>query len=112
MSGPFSWANGQIILVKKDVDGACLGKVKEVITGLPVTNHDHGVNGLVFDQDGKLQIQVGGFTNAGVTDKTRLGGLETNPLSGASLVADVTRPGFNGEIVLFIRPRQGQAEVR
>lgn len=106
---PMAWANGEIILVKKDSGGGCLGKSGEsVITGLPVTNHDHGVNGLEFDNDGKLHIQVGGFTNAGVVHTStptdgakfagKLGGLGPNPLSGASLIADVNKPGFNGKI--------------
>lgn len=98
LSGPLAWANGLVILVRKNVNGACLGKVKNIITGLPVTNHDHGVNALAFDQDGRLHIQVGGFTNAGVLDEARLGGLAANPLSGASLVADITNPSFDGDI--------------
>lgn len=98
LKGPFAWANGEILLVQKDVDGACLGKVGDaVITGLPVTNHDHAVNALLFDNDGKLHIQVGGFTNAGVKAGS-LGGLDANPLSGASLIADVNKPGFDGNI--------------
>ncbi len=37
-----------------------------IITGLPVSDHDHAVNGLEFTDDGNLMIQVGGNTNAGV----------------------------------------------
>eukprot|EP00737_Agarophyton_chilense_P002020 gb/GEZJ01002285.1/.p1 GENE.gb/GEZJ01002285.1/~~gb/GEZJ01002285.1/.p1 ORF type:complete len:884 (-),score=118.94 gb/GEZJ01002285.1/:373-3024(-) len=97
---PKAWANGQILLLQKSVGGKCLDKVGEpVITGLPVSNHDHGVNGLVFDDDGKLHIQIGGFTNAGLNDaSSRLGGFDENPLSGGSLVADVNKPGFNGNV--------------
>lgn len=97
---PDGWANGQILLVQKNIDGNCLNvSGPPIIEGLPVSNHDHGVNGLIFDQDGKLHIQVGGFTNAGVNDAgSRLGGLHENPLSGASLVADINKPGFNGKI--------------
>lgn len=98
LKGPFAWANGEILLVQKDVDGACLGRVGDpLITGLPVTNHDHAVNALLFDNDGKLHIQVGGFTNAGVKAGS-LGGLDANPLSGASLIADVNKPGFDGNV--------------
>ncbi|KAI0564515.1 Six-bladed beta-propeller TolB-like protein [Gracilaria domingensis] len=100
LDGPRGWANGQILLLQKNVDGKCLNKVGDpVITGLPVSNHDHGVNGLVFDDDGKLHIQIGGFTNAGLNDaSSRLGGFDENPLSGASLIADVRKPGFNGDV--------------
>lgn len=100
LSTPDAWANGEILVVKKDYNGHCLDRLKDpIITGLPVSNHDHGVNGLVFDNDGKLHIQVGGFTNAGLNDdSSRLGGIDENPLSGASLVADVTKSGFNGRI--------------
>ncbi len=37
-----------------------------LITGLPVSNHDHGINGMVFDHNGDLLICSGGNTNAGV----------------------------------------------
>lgn len=99
LKGPWAWANGEVLLIQKDVDGSCLGQVGDpVISGLPVSDHDHGVNALVFDNDGKLHFQVGGFTNAGVKDQTKLGGLDANPLSGASLVADINKVAFNGNI--------------
>lgn len=100
ISTPNGWGNGQILLVQKDIDGACLGVSGDpVITGLPVSNHDHGVNGIEFDQEGKLHIQVGGFTNAGINDdSSRLGGFDENPLSAASLVADINKSGFDGKI--------------
>lgn len=100
LTAPDAWANGEVLLIQKDVGDDCLNKVGDpVITGLPVSNHDHGVNGLVFDDDGNLHIQVGGFTNAGHDDaNSRLGGIDENPLSGASLVAHVSKPGFNGKI--------------
>jgi hypothetical protein len=88
-----------------------------VITGLPVSNHDHGVNGMVFDQAGDLHVQVGGFTNAGHnTAGNKLGGLDESPLSGASLVAAVNKPGFNGAITYDStdpgRARQTGGDVR
>jgi len=100
LTGPFAWANGEISILETDVDGNCLGKVGDpIITGLPVSNHDHGVNGMVFDDDGNLHIQVGGFTNAGhnVAD-SKLGGIDENPLSGASLIAYVNKPTFDGKV--------------
>lgn len=100
LTGADAWANGQILLIMKDVDGECLNKVGDpVITGLPVSNHDHGVNGLVFDDDGSLHIQVGGNTNAGHDDaNSALGGIDETALSGASLIAPLTKSGFNGKI--------------
>lgn len=100
ISSPDGWANGEILIIRRSDGPYCLIRdEKPIISGLPVSNHDHGVNGLEFDNDGKLHIQVGGFTNAGVNDaRGRLGGIEENPLSAASLIADVNRPGFNGMI--------------
>lgn len=101
LTGPFAWANGEILLIMKNINGNCLDRLSDpVITGLPVSNHDHGVNGLIFDNEGKLHIQVGGSTNAGHNDKvnSRLGGIDESPLSGASLIADVGKSGFNGKI--------------
>lgn len=111
LTGPDAWTNGQILLIRKDYGGFCLQREEEpVISGLPVSNHDHGVNGLVFDNDGKLHIQVGGFTNAGHNRAdSPLGGIEENPLSGASLVADVNKPGFNGEITYNSVQNPGKA---
>lgn len=100
LTGPDAWANGQILLVMKDVDGQCLNKVGDpVVSGLPVSNHDHGLNGLVFDDEGNLHIQVGGNTNAGYDDGNEaLGGIPETALSGASLIAPVSKSGFNGNI--------------
>lgn len=95
------WKNGIIMLFESSGgDGsACLKKVKDVITGLPVSNHDHGINGMVFDQAGDLHFQVGGFTNAGHnTEGNMLGGLDETVLSAASLVASVVNPSFDGTI--------------
>lgn len=107
-----AWANGQILRIRKDYEGFCLQREEEpVITGLPVSNHDHGVNGLVFDHEGKLHIQVGGFTNAGHNvEDSPLGGIDENPLSGASLVADVTKPAFDGVITYTNRGTPRLAE--
>jgi len=95
LSGPKAWQNGIIHVLEKGnrAAGKCLEVKGKVITGLPVSNHDHGINGLVFDDDGKLHIQVGGFTNAGVK-RENLGGIDENPLSGASLIADVDAEVF------------------
>jgi N-acetylneuraminic acid mutarotase/glucose/arabinose dehydrogenase len=69
-----------------------------LITGLPTSNHDHGVNGMLFDNNGDLLIALGGNTNAGITSAL-LGGLPESPLSGAILKARTSEPGFNGTVV-------------
>lgn len=48
------------------LSGPTLGTVTDIVTGLPVSDHDHGINGLEFDDFGNLYVQVGGNTNAGV----------------------------------------------
>jgi glucose/arabinose dehydrogenase len=74
--------------------------VKDVVTGLPVSDHDHGVNGLEFDNDGNLLIQVGGNTNAGVPgalSSTKL--QKEDALSAATVIArNVNSPDFDGII--------------
>ena len=68
-----------------------------LITGLPTSNHDHGVNGITFDNNGDLLICVGGNTNAGVKWPL-LGDLPGSPFSGAIIKARVSDPAFNGTI--------------
>ncbi len=71
--------------------------VEPVVTGLPTSNHDHAVNGLVFDDHGDLLIAVGGNTNAGVPS-CNLGGIPESPLSAAVLRAELARHDFAGEV--------------
>ena len=72
--------------------------VTELVTGLPVQqDHDHGVNGMAHTTDGRLLVQIGGATNAGVTDN-RIGGMAETPLSAATLQIDIHRPNFNGAV--------------
>lgn len=94
---PEGWANGAIETLTAGC--GCLCYEKKIITGLPVSNHDHGVNSLMF-KDGDLFISVGGFTNAGHnTPGNKLGGYPDNPLSGAILIAKLSKGGaFNGKI--------------
>jgi len=42
------------------VSGPNLDIVEDIITGLPVSDHDHGINGMDFDDHGNLYVQVGG----------------------------------------------------
>jgi N-acetylneuraminic acid mutarotase len=71
------------------------------ITGLPVSNHDHGINGIVFDDNGDLLVSVGSLTNAGVASANE-GGLPESPLSSAVLKARLSKPGFNGAITYVL----------
>ncbi len=69
------------------------------VTGLPVSDLDHGVNGLVFDDNGNLYIQVGANTNAGVPGNLSSSGLqEDGVFSGATLMAHLNRLNFDGDI--------------
>lgn len=78
--------------------GKCLKKASVVVSGLPVSDHDHAVNGLAFMTNGDLLIQVGGTTNAGVPAKA-LENLPESVLSAASLLARTSKgAAFNGVI--------------
>lgn len=80
------------------MSGENLDIIEDVVTGLPVSDHDHGINGLEFDDSGNLYIQVGGNTNAGVEGPLSQSYLQKeNYLSAATLIArDVTSPSFDG----------------
>ncbi len=68
-----------------------------LISGLPVSNHDHSINGIHFDPNGDLFICSGGNTNAGVTWPL-MGDVPESPLSGAILKAFTSRATFNGQV--------------
>jgi hypothetical protein len=68
-----------------------------LVTGLPVSNHDHGINGIAFDNNGDLLISVGSMTNAGVA-AFNSGDLPESPLSAAVLKARLSDPTFNGAV--------------
>lgn len=90
------WANGAIERFKSGCD--CLCYDRKVVTGLPVSNHDHGVNAVLV-KDGNLYIANGGATNAGHnTPGNKLGGWPESPLSAAILVANLRKPGFDGKV--------------
>ena len=69
----------------------------DLISGLPVSNHDHAIFGLEFDHDGNLYICAGSNTNAGVIHPNS-GDLNESPLTAAILRAPVGKPGFNGQV--------------
>jgi N-acetylneuraminic acid mutarotase len=85
--------NGQISVLT----GPNFSSAEPLITGLPVSNHDHAINGITFNNEGDLLLANGGNTNAGIPS-TALGTLPESPLSGAILRARITKPNFNGSI--------------
>lgn len=76
--------------------GPSFSTVSPLITNLPVSNHDHAVNGMQFDNNGDLLIANGGNTNAGVKD-CALGDLPESPLSAGILRARLSGQ-FSGQI--------------
>src|SRR5205823_7001561 len=77
--------------------GPNFSTVQPLLTGLPVSNHDHAVNGITFDNNGDLLWSNGGNTNAGIPDPA-MGTLPESPLSAAILKARITKPNFNGTV--------------
>lgn len=97
-----AWRNGAVERLRPGSDpsdaSVCLIYDKRIVSNLPVSNHDHSVNGLEFLQNGDLLISVGGSTNAGLPGY-RLGGIWETQLSGAVLVAKLSKGiFFDGDI--------------
>jgi glucose/arabinose dehydrogenase len=81
------------------VNGEKLDAIEHVVTGLPVSDLDHSVNGLEFGDNGELYIQVGGNTNAGVPgDLSSSDLMEDAIFSSAMLVAHLSRLGYGGTV--------------
>lgn len=95
------WANGAVeTFVGNDIKqcSECLCYERRVVSGLPVSGHDHGVNGLLFLPNGDLLVAVGGATNAGVPS-FKLGWMDETPLSSAILIASLSKgSAFNGNV--------------
>lgn len=49
----------------RKVSGANLETVEEIITGIPVSDHDHGVTGIEFGFNGEVYFGIGSNTNGG-----------------------------------------------
>lgn len=95
------YSGGVSVLTGPDFDVAV-----PLVTGLPVSNHDHGINGLEFTNNGDLMICVGGNTNAGVK-ADKLGDLDESPLSASILIAETSKRDFNGAIT-YVNTSDGQ----
>jgi len=91
-SGPSPYPGQVSVLEGPDFDTPI-----PLITQLPTSNHDHGVNGMLFDNNGDLLFSVGGNTNAGVKFHM-IGDLPESPLSAAICKAYTSRPNFNGAL--------------
>ncbi len=91
-TGPSPY-NGQVSVLT----GPTFDSPTPLITGLPVSNHDHAINGMVFDHNGDLLLCSGGNTNAGIAHDL-IGGVPESPLTAAILKARTSDPGFNGAI--------------
>jgi len=95
------WRNGAVeayTAVPPRAGGVCLVKAATVVSGLPVSDHDHAVNGLAFNADGDLFIQVGGVTNVGLPSAP-FESLHESVLSAATLKAETSKgPAFDGAV--------------
>lgn len=108
VDNPSFWRNGAVdrLIVSKNPasfgigaeNAICLKYDKRIVSYLPVSNHDHSVNSLIFTQDGDLLITVGGLTNAGLPGY-KLGATWEAQLSASILIAETSKGGaFNGKI--------------
>lgn len=92
------WNNAKVEAIYPGVDG-CPIRGETIISGLPVSNHDHGTNHIAFNLDGSILISIGSFSNGGASvPGDGIGGVPENPFSGSIVEADYLRPGFNGNI--------------
>lgn len=80
------------------LDGPNFDTPVPVVTGLPTSNHDHAVNGLVFDANGDILLCLGSNTNAGIVHPN-IGNLPESPLSAAIVKVELTDPNFDGDLV-------------
>lgn len=109
-----SWNNGKVEVWQKGANGAeCLGHSYDIVRGLPVSNHDHGVNAIEFLSNGDMLVSVGGSTNAGVeTNGDGAGGNPESPLSSAIVRVKLSKQSkYDGNIVYTDVDNPGIAEV-
>ncbi|PXF47727.1 hypothetical protein BWQ96_02409 [Gracilariopsis chorda] len=97
-----AWRNGAVDRLKPGTDASdskvCLVYDKRIISGLPISNHDHGANAMFFTQDGDLLVSVGGFTNLGLP-AYKLGNYWETTLSAAILSFKLSKgAAFDGDI--------------
>lgn len=120
-----AWSNGAIERFKPATPSTrfkralqCLEHDRNIVRNLPVSDADHGVNELIFNQNGDLLIAVGGNTNMGLPSY-KFGGLWETYFSSSVVIARLSRgPRFNGDIVYTTpenpqtaRPKPGYTDV-
>jgi hypothetical protein len=91
-TGPSDFTGQVTVLSGPDFDNPV-----PLVTGLPLSNHDHGLNGMFVDDNGDILLCSGSNTNAGI--KWPLSGdVPESPLSAALLRICTSRPNFNGVV--------------
>ncbi len=106
-----TWHNAKIEAVYPG-DNGCPVRGETIISGLPVSNHDHGTNVITFNLDGKMLVSVGSSSNGGASvPGDGIGGVPESPFSGSVIEADYLRPGFDGKIVYDQTENPGTANV-
>jgi len=100
-TGPAPY-NGQVSVLT----GPNFSTAQPLITQLPVSNRDHAINGLQFDNNADLLICNGSATNAGIPS-IQMGTLPESPLSGAILKALLSKSNFNGALS-YVETATGQ----
>lgn len=99
----WAWANGRVDIMKTNVNGECLSQIGTLVSGLSVSNHDHGVNGMTIGNNGRLYVINGGMTNAGHSEQgDGDGGYPATPLSGALLEVNFNKEDFEGRVLYTI----------
>jgi IPT/TIG domain/Glucose / Sorbosone dehydrogenase len=97
--GTFSSSGTTIDGKIRRASGPNLETVVDIITGLPVSGLDHGLNGMVFLDNGELLFTSGSHTNGGYPGKLSSSGvLKENFLSAAVNIAYLSHPQFDGNI--------------
>jgi glucose/arabinose dehydrogenase len=87
--------NGRIMRAS----GPTLDTVETIISGLPVSDYDHGLNAIEFGDNGELYFSIGASTNGGIPGELSSSQkLQENFLSAGINVAYLSHPDFDGFI--------------
>uniref|UniRef100_A0A6U4I7I3 Uncharacterized protein n=1 Tax=Vitrella brassicaformis TaxID=1169539 RepID=A0A6U4I7I3_9ALVE len=79
------------------LSGPDFSVLETVLENLPISNTQHTVNGLHFDNEGNLYANVGSTTNAG-WPACWTGGLPESPLSASLIKVEVNNPNLTKKI--------------
>ena len=89
-------SNARVGWISK-LSGANMDNIETLVSNLPVSNHDHAVNGMTFHPNGNLYVSIGGNTNAGIPG-AGLGWLEEDYFSGCIIGINMYDTNFDGII--------------